>query len=620
MSGNPLRILLVIIAFSVTWKSSFAAEDNIVIESLMESYTIIEKGGVPVSVKNSEQSILTALRFDETAIAMTDYGGAVTIDKASAPGAKPIYRQWIDGDIFFEDSRICILEVPVKVGKKVKVEFQRTFTQPEQFDRILLVSNYPVRHYEVEINVPSSLNDMFTVTPYAFPEGAVFEKLEGPGGSVKYKAVIENMAPFHREPQSPSSALISPSLVVTGYFDGIQSLYSYLHGFVEEEEPDDRICTMTQEIIAGRSGDIEKADAIADWVRKNIKYIAIEHGEWAFKPDKAKAVFEKRYGDCKGSANLIKAMLRCASVDGRICWVGTARSIPYDWKDVPALCSGNHCIAAAVLTDTILYLDGTMTYSPPGYIPSSIQGRPVLIEDDDNYLYTRIPVLPPASSSQLLASDLTFSPDKGIIEGTSTIRLTGGEFSSFLSTYHSLNKSKRQGLLDIVVSDGNKAIIVSDAKMHQVADRDSSIVITACVENKSAVSRAENITYIKIGPEQFLMKPVEMEDRKLPVAAGSPHTEKWTGSLKLPDGWKVVSLPDVTLIDNKWFGLVSRHRLDEADNSVESEIVMVMKGGIVPVDEIADFNASLKEMNKNLITWIEVAENGFDKQKYSNGY
>ena len=55
-------------------------------------------------------------------------------------------------------------------------------------------------------------------------------------------------------------------------------------------------------------------------------------------------VATKKYGDCKGMANLLTEMLRSVKLDARRCWIGT-NHIAYDYS-TPSLSVDNHMICA----------------------------------------------------------------------------------------------------------------------------------------------------------------------------------------------------------------------------------------------------------------------------------
>ena len=72
------------------------------------------------------------------------------------------------------------------------------------------------------------------------------------------------------------------------------------------------------ELLNNIDDDEEKIKALYYWVQDNIRYIAFEDGIAGFKPDECQNVFNKKFGDCKGMANLLKEMLIVAGFDARL--------------------------------------------------------------------------------------------------------------------------------------------------------------------------------------------------------------------------------------------------------------------------------------------------------------
>lgn len=133
------------------------------------------------------------------------------------------------------------------------------------------------------------------------------------------------------------------------------------------------------EITQGKSTAIEKVKAIYYWVQDNVRYIAFEDGLAGFKPEKAQEVLRRKYGDCKGMANLTKELLKASGFDSRLCWIGT-HHIAYDYS-TPSLAVDNHMICAVVLNGRRYFLDATEKYIPLNEYAERIQARQVLIED-----------------------------------------------------------------------------------------------------------------------------------------------------------------------------------------------------------------------------------------------
>src|SRR6185295_4790856 len=122
-----------------------------------------------------------------------------------------------------------------------------------------------------------------------------------------------------------------------------------------------------------------KIKSIYYWVQDNIRYIAFESGIAGFQPANADQVYKNKYGDCKGMANLLAAMLKIGGYDSRLTWIGT-KDIPYDYS-IPSLCINNHMICSVMLKDSLYFLDGTETYISMGDYADRIQGRPAMIQN-----------------------------------------------------------------------------------------------------------------------------------------------------------------------------------------------------------------------------------------------
>ena len=108
------RLIILVLVVLVGWPS-LMAESNIVITNADEVYTLVANGRGDLSkVKVRKETTYMAQRVAETAVALESFGSHVKIDKASAPGAKPVYKPWISEYVFYDDSKMCVLPVELK--------------------------------------------------------------------------------------------------------------------------------------------------------------------------------------------------------------------------------------------------------------------------------------------------------------------------------------------------------------------------------------------------------------------------------------------------------------------------------------------------------------------------
>ena len=166
--------------------------------------------------------------------------------------------------------------------------------------------------------------------------------------------------------------------------------YNWYSSLIKSIGDDDKIVgDKTKEIVVGLSTEEEKVKAIYQWVQENIRYIAFENGMAGFRPEKSHEVLRKKYGDCKGMANLLTVMIKSIGLDARRCWIGT-KSIAHDYS-TPSLSVDNHMICAWMKQGHPVFLDATETYIGYGEIAERIQGRQTLIENGSTYILDRVP-------------------------------------------------------------------------------------------------------------------------------------------------------------------------------------------------------------------------------------
>ncbi len=589
--------------------------DNIIIDDQVQTFTIIEKNGEIASVKSEEVTTYTALHNDGYADVVAFYNDNITIDKASAPGAKPYYRSWQSSDVFYDGLRICYLHVPVKKDKKVKATFQQTYKAREHFCDIYLTSPYRIAHGRVVVNIPARLASSITVEGFRLPDNIVLTNATQSDGSVVYTAEITDLPAWKPEKGASSAAVSAPQLVVTGMFPDVHALYRHFRKFTEGSDagsPD--IDRLAAEIAVNLSDPKTIADSIATWVRRNIRYLAVEHGEYAFRPEPASDVLKNRAGDCKGSANLIKALLKSRGLDGRLVWTGTNGDIPFDWEKVPALCSGNHVIAACVLPDTTLFLDGTTTWAQPGYIPPSIRGRQVIIENGDDCLLVRVPDPGIQNDGEHLLAQFEIS-DNDLI-GSLRIEFLGKKRSELLAAYANTEPRDRETLCKRMLNYPRKSAEASSITMKSdtssIAIGAPAIgrpaVVSAEVVEKNAAKKIGGKIYIDLQPlRDAMLEQADTTGRIRPYSLPYGYQNSYCYSLKLPDGYRPVSLPDPLEVNDEWYDSKIDYKYDEKEGVIRCLATIRTKSLEAQPNELAKRNEGVKALQRASATRITLS-------------
>ena len=598
---GALAVFAVVAGWLVGLGSTTDTQENVVIDEALNTYIISEKNGEIEYVKSIEETVFTSLRKDDYADAVAFYNDNISIDKATAPGAKPYYRSWQSSDVFYDGSRICYMHVPVKRDKKVKVTFHQTYKAPEHFCQVNLASSYPIAQGKTIIKVPAKLAEKIKVDPYCLPDNIVLTHEKLPDGAIEYTATAINLPAFKYEKGAPSSSMIAPQLIVTGMFSNVQELYDHFRKYTEGSDiGGPEIDKLASEIAAKASSPQGIADSIASWVRRNIRYRAIEHGEYAFRPETAPDVLKNRAGDCKGSANLIKALLKSVGLDGRLVWTGTNGDIPFEWEKVPALCSGNHVIAACVLPDTTLFLDGTTTWAAPGYIPPSIRGRQVIIENGEDCIIERVTDTGIKEDGEHI--NAVYSIDGNDLAGELYIQLQGTKKSVFLEASANTEPRNREVLAKKILNYPRKSGEATEIDM-QCNPAQKKIIISGKVVEKNAAKKIGEKIYLDLQPlRDAMLEQVDTGGRQHPYTLQSGYKNSYKYLVKIPEGYQVEAIPAPLEIEDDWFDATIVY--EENDGVLECIAKIETKALEADVSEIEKRNAGVKAMRRASDTQI----------------
>src|SRR5262249_46424894 len=120
---------------------------------------------------------------------------------------------------------------------------------------------------------------------------------------------------------------------------------------------------------------MDKVRVLYDWVRHNVRYVAVYVGPGGVVPHSAEAVLHHRYGDCKDHVVLLEALLAAAGIESTpaLTRVGTAYTLP----SVPVFGVLNHVIT--YIPSLNLYLDSTAASVAFGFLPREMLDKPVIL-------------------------------------------------------------------------------------------------------------------------------------------------------------------------------------------------------------------------------------------------
>lgn len=562
-----LALLLVLQTFA-TKAGNVAGDSNIVISSANEQYKFVyQKKTKEVHIEEQSEKTYYCNFFRTNIPIVSFYNDKSSIDNVTiyVNGSKnklisPKYGYMPVQDIFYSDARICYFELPLeKKETSSMVRLEKTNLDPRYFTTIYFDESYSLKNKKVTITIPKWMNvelKEMNFKGYDITRSTIYNQKED-ADEITY--TINNLTAKPSEGHCPGPSYIEPHLLVLSkyadtpdgkisYFNSLSDQYSWYRSLTKDLDcKAPAIAAKAQEIIKGSTTEIEKAKAILYWMHSNIRYVAFENGIAGFKPEQAEEVLRRKYGDCKGMANLTKSLLVCSGLDGRLCWIGT-NHIAYDYS-TPSLAVDNHMICALLLKGKTYFLDATENYLPFDEYAERIQGRQVLIEDGEKYIYTKVPTTSYVQNADNEKAILSISGTD--ITGSVTQEWKGEDGEYILNMLNGTKKDKSSDAFINYVSDNNSEYKISDFVTSDMNNFDKPVTSQYKLVHKNAVSAFGNDLYVDIDfHKEFQNFIFNTKERERDYWFSHKMNIQREVELSIPSGYVVNSQPANLTVKN----------------------------------------------------------------------
>jgi hypothetical protein len=173
--------------------------------------------------------------------------------------------------------------------------------------------------------------------------------------------VVNDVKGIRREPEMPPRDGVAGAMIVSFFppggpgmkgFANWEAMGTWYANLVSDRlEASPAIKQEVAALTASKSTPLQKMQALAEFVQRDIRYVAIELGIGGWQPHPAPAVFSHRYGDCKDKATLLRSMLREIGIDSYHVVIYTERGAVT--PQTPAHHGFNHAIIAVKLPEGV---------------------------------------------------------------------------------------------------------------------------------------------------------------------------------------------------------------------------------------------------------------------------
>ncbi|WP_343700829.1 transglutaminase domain-containing protein [Chitinophaga sp.] len=589
-------------------------DKNIVIRERKERYEFT-KGDAknPVWVKQYFSTTYRCNEFRSTIPYSTFYDDYSRVDDVKAyvngdrvKGLRPQHGYYAVEGFFYSDARVCGFMLDLeKKGSESRVELEKTMLDPRYFTTVYFNEDFFLHRKEITLVVPRWMQLEIKEMNFGAAGISKSKVFDEKANADVYTYTVVDQPAAKKEALAPGPSYLYPHLLICShyaetpggrvtYFGSVKDLYGWYHSLVKETGNDAAaVKEAAQQIAAGKNSDLEKVAAVYAWVQENIRYIAFEDGIAGFRPAPAQDVLQKKYGDCKGMANLLKEMLVSLGLDARLCWIGT-RHIAYDYS-MPTLSVDNHMICAVNLQGKQYFLDATETYIGLDEYAERIQGRQVLVENGEQYTLTRVPERTYEQNRQQEQRRLRI--EGSTLTGTTLHNITGECTEYLLTQAHAIKKEKLEEALQQYLTAEDRLYAISGIQTKGLHQRGPELTIQYNIEHKEAVNSFGDEMYIDLDFRK------EMDDAAIDTLTRVHdlwlHFKRQVlqeTSLAIPAGYKVKTLPEPLIVNQPKYAFSAAYEIKGNEVIYRKEIII--KNTRLLKSEFGQWNADIRRLKQ----------------------
>jgi len=513
----------------------------------------------------------------------------------------------IEGAELISDVKYKVLHIPAPdpgniVGYEYEVEDQPFFLQDMwQFQEM-----DPVResHYSLQLPVGWEYKASWLNHPEAKPTEV--------GGNLS-QWVLNNVRGMRREPEMPPRDGVAGSMIVSFFPPGGPALNGfatwndmgkwYANLVTGRMEASPAIKQQVAALTASKSTPLQKMQAIAEFVQRDIRYVAIELGIGGWQPHPAPDVFSHRYGDCKDKATLLRSMLQEIGVDSYYVAIYTERGAVT--PQTPAHHGFNHVITAIKLPEgltdqsliatiqhpklgKILFFDPTDYLTPFGQIRGALQANYGLLVTPDGGELIELPQQPSSMNGVQRTAILTLDATGTLKGEVKEVRLGQRASSERWRLRTVTTDTDRIKPIEELLANSLGSFHITHASVINLQQTDQPFGFNYSFESPNYAKNAGNLLLVRprvIGNKGAGFLETK-EPRKFPVEFEGPARDTDTFEITIPAGYAVDDIPPPVDAD---YSFASYHAKTVVNgNVVDYSRTFEVRELSVPVDKAED--------------------------------
>ncbi len=387
---------------------------------------------------------------------------------------------------------------------------------------------------QLELDVPAARSLTLKTAPDAAPQVAEA------GGRKTYRWTSAHKV---RAPEKDAEALAAeaalnprrPAVRVTTFqsWEEVGRWYQGLEKGPRAVTPDIR--KKAEELTAGRRTEMEKLEALYDFVAPGFRYVSISLGMGRYQPRAAADVLRDQYGDCKDKHTLLAALMEAVGLRASTVLINSTTKVD---PSFPSPSQFDHAITFASADGQDVWMDVTTEIAPFRMLSANLRKKQALVVPaGDAARLLDTPVAPPMQTMVVQEFDGELGP-LGRLSGRVKLSVRGDMELLLRDIFYRLPETQWKEVLDGANQSLGLMGDISDWKVSDPKATHEPFAIEYKVSRTGFVDWTKKTASVALPLSKLDM--VEPADKSADpdIEFGSPGYIEFRINLRLGEGYK----------------------------------------------------------------------------------